>query len=212
MSFEIIDFNNWKRKEWFLHYYENVPCTYSVTTSLDITCLIEKSRQKGIKLYPILLYLLTKTVNEYEEFRTSINENGDIGVFDRMNPSYTIFNKQTELFMSIWTDYNDDFELYYNAYLNDINTFANAEKMFPKGPEPINCFPVSNIPWISFDGFNLNLDNGSKFLLPIFTIGKFRDDGKKIIMPLSVQVHHGVCDGFHIAKFINEFQNKINYF
>ena len=41
MAFKIIDRENWSRKEYFEHYFSNVPCTYSMTTKLDITKIIK---------------------------------------------------------------------------------------------------------------------------------------------------------------------------
>ena len=65
------------------------------------------------------------------------------------------------------------------------------------------------IPWASFDGFNLNLQNGYRYLPPIFTMGKFYEEGGKILLPLAVQVHHAVCDGFHLCRFVNELQESL---
>lgn len=28
-------------------------------------------------------------------------------------------------------------------------------------------------------------------------------------LPLAVQVHHGVCDGFHVCRFVNEMQELL---
>ncbi len=37
MQFTKIDINNWTRKEYFDHYFDNTPCTYSMTVKLDIS-------------------------------------------------------------------------------------------------------------------------------------------------------------------------------
>ena len=39
MQFTKIDINNWTRKEYFDHYFDYTPCTYSMTVKLDITKL-----------------------------------------------------------------------------------------------------------------------------------------------------------------------------
>lgn len=39
MQFTKIDINNWTRKEYFDHYFDNTPCTYSMTVKLDISKL-----------------------------------------------------------------------------------------------------------------------------------------------------------------------------
>ena len=44
MEFKLIDKDNWKRKEYFDHYFFNVPCTYSMTVKMDITKIIKKKQ------------------------------------------------------------------------------------------------------------------------------------------------------------------------
>lgn len=75
---------------------------------------------------------------------------------------------------------------------------------------PENTFNVSMIPWTSFEGFNLNLEKGFAYLLPIFTFGKYEQINNRYIIPMSVQVHHAVCDGFHVCHLINELQTALN--
>lgn len=65
------------------------------------------------------------------------------------------------------------------------------------------------VPWTSFEGFNLNLEKGYSYLLPIFTMGRYYKNEERWLLPLAVQVHHGVCDGFHVSRFINELQELI---
>lgn len=64
----------------------------------------------------------------------------------------------------------------------------------------------------SLTSCNINVFDDGKFLLPIFTLGKyFERDGKRFL-PLSIQVHHAVCDGYHIGLFVEKLQNKIAEF
>ena len=65
MQFEKIDRETWTRREYFEHYFGAVPCTYSMTVSLDITPL----RRGGYRLYPAMLYCLSRAVNARQEFR-----------------------------------------------------------------------------------------------------------------------------------------------
>ena len=97
MEFRLIDLKTWKRKEYFTHYFESVPCTYSMTTKLDITTI----KTSKAKLYPTLLYAVSTVVNRHEEFRTAMDDDGRIGIFSEMMPCYTIFHKDTEMFSSI---------------------------------------------------------------------------------------------------------------
>ncbi len=206
MEFRIINKETWDRKEYFEHYFLGIPCTYSMTVKLDIT----KIKNSNQKLYPTMLYYITKVVNRHSEFRTSFDVNGQLGIFNEMLPCYTVFNKDTETFSNIWTEYSEDYEVFCELYEKDIKEFGSAKGMMSKPNIPINIFPVSMIPWATFEGFNLNLQKGYNYLLPIFTMGKYYEEKNKYILPLAIQVHHAVCDGFHVCRFVNELQELIN--
>ncbi len=108
MEYTIINRDSWERKEYFEHYFSSVPCTYSMTIKLDITNIL----QKGLKLYPTMLYLLTKTVNQYGQFRMALNDRDELILYSNMEPCYTIFHKETEIFSNIWTPYSRDYETF----------------------------------------------------------------------------------------------------
>lgn len=204
MNFHHVDRSNWKREEYFNHYFSVIPCTYSITVKLNITAI----KAKKLKLYPTLLYCITTAVNRHEEFRT-VMKNGVLGIYEMLNPCYTIFHEETKMFSSIWTEYFDDYEKFCQAYDADVKKFGSAEGLFAKPVTIENIFPVSMLPWTSFEGFNLNLQKGYDFLLPIFTLGRYYEANGQFFLPMSLQVHHAVCDGYHVSCIIEEIQQLI---
>ncbi len=179
-----------------------------MTVRLDVTCLLEQK----LSLYPSMLYLLTTVVNRHEEFRTALDSNGDVGIYDYLVPCYTVFHKETEAFSNIWTAYFDDYAAFVAEYKLDMKEYGSIERMIAKPDVPKNIFPVSMVPWVSFDGLNLNLQKGYEYLSPIFTMGKIETSNGRSLLPLSVQVHHAVCDGFHLSRFVNELQELVDNF
>ena len=198
MEFIPVDLDTWARKEHFEHYFHQVPCTYSMTTKLDITPLIEAEE----RLYPAMLYRIAKAVNQYQEFRMDLGPDGTLGFYTEMHPCYTIFHQDSETFSNLWTEYTDDYGAFCRAYQQDLEQFGSCKDMMAKPDVPVNTFPVSMVPWESFEGFNLNLQNGYRYLPPIFTMGKYQRDERGVWLPLSIQVNHAVCDGFHVCRFI----------
>ena len=209
MTFNIINLETWDRKEYFNHYF-NQQTTFSVTKEFDITLLKSMIKNKGYKLYPALIYIIVNIINQNKVFRTGINSEGNLGYWDKLNPLYTVFNKETEKFSNIWTESNVSFNSFYNSYKSDLLEYKDKNEMFPKKPIPENTVPISMIPWIDFSSFNLNIGNNSRFLLPIITMGKFYSKNNKIYLPVSLQVHHAVCDGYHAALFMNQLQDLAN--
>lgn len=205
MEFQKIDLANWKRKPYFEHYFSDVPCTYSMTVKLDITSLV----QSGKKLYPSMLYAITTIVNRYAEFRTALNAAGELGIYSSMHPSYTVFHADEQTFSAVWTEYDADYGAFCKAYQTDKERYGNVHDFDAKPNMPQNVFNVSMIPWVSFEGFQLHLQKGYDYLLPIFTMGKYETQGDKTFLPFAIQVHHAVCDGFHVSRFLQDLQNLI---
>ncbi len=38
--------------------------------------------------------------------------------------------------------------------------------------------------------------------VPKISTGKYFREGEKLMLPISVTCHHGLMDGYHVAKFI----------
>lgn len=206
MEYREIDVSAWDRREYFEHYTAAVPCTYSMTVKLDITRL----RESRDKLYPAMLYLLAGTVNRFEPFRTACRPDGTLVVYKEMHPSYTIFHKETERFSSIWTEFSPEYPVFLRRYRADVRQYEQAEGLEPKPGVPENSFNVSMIPWTAFESFQLNLPD-YRYLLPIFTMGRYTEEpGGRCLLPLAAQVHHAVCDGYHLSRFLECLQKGLD--
>ena len=85
-----------------------------------------------------------------------------------------------------------------------------ALKTFDVESDRIDLIYYSVIPWISFTSFKHagRLDN--RQTVPRIVFGKIFDEGNDKKMPLSVEVHHAMMDGFHVGKYFNLFQEKID--
>lgn len=209
MTFNRIDLEQWERKEYFNHYF-NQQTSFSITRDIDISLFREGIKRQGYKFYPALIYIITNVVNANKVFRTGFNSEGQLGYWEKLEPLYTVFNEQLESFSNLWTETTSNFESFYKNYEFDLKQYSTLGGMFPKTPIPENTIPISMIPWSTFSAFNLNINNNSNFLLPIITAGKFYFKDDATYLPVSLQVHHAVCDGYHAALFMNQLQDLAN--
>ena len=205
MALQLIDMENWDRREFYEHFISEVVCTFSATVNVDITPL------KGQKLYPAMIWLLTKTVNAMPQFRTCLTAEGP-GIYDDMHPMYTVFNRENKNFSGIWSYFSEDYGTFLQSYLADERQYSQSTRYAPKEGTPPNAFNISMVPWLEFTSLNINVYDEGKFLLPIFTMGKFFERDGKRLLPLSIQVHHAVCDGYHVGLFVEKLQQFIDHF
>lgn len=125
-----------------------------------------------------------------------------MGVWDTVYPCYTVFHKESETFSDIWTEWDEDLSVFLSNYSQHIMLYGNNTDIYAKPDTPKNVFHVSALPWTEFTGFNLNIRPDTGYLLPIFTLGKYFAKEDRFFIPLAVQVHHAVCDGFHVSRLI----------
>lgn len=202
MTFQPIDLSRWERREYFAHYMTAVPCTYSLTVPLDVRGL------EGVPLYPALLWAITGAVNAVPQFRTGMKD-GVPGIFEAMHPAYTVMDKESKRFSSIWTPFSPIFGEFLEHYREDVAKYGSSGRLFPKEGQPENCFDVSMAPWLDFTAFNLNLHDSQNYTLPIFTLGKLEETNGRRVLPLAIQVHHAVCDGYHVGLFLEHLRNTL---
>ena len=200
-----VDLSRWARKEHFEVFQSFAQSTINQTVLLDITILLKHIKESGWKFYPTLIFLLSKIVNSHAEFRMAI-KNNELVIWDDIHPSYTIFHNDTETFSSLWSHYDGNIHHFQDVYAEDLARYGNNLSYWPKEETRENVFFVSAIPWVSFTSFNINVANMQNFFAPMFTLGKYYKDNEKVLLPLAVQVHHSVCDGFHVARLVNELQ------
>lgn len=206
MKFIPIDMDSWARKEHFEHYWNNVRCSYSATVNIDITDLLAKVKHRGFKHYPVQIYMLATVANQFSEFRMSLNEEGKLGYWEEVCPLYTVLNPETETFSCVWSQYSSNFQKFYTTCIADIGKYATGE-FAPQNETPSNIFTISSAPWIDFTAFNINTFTTGEYLLPIFTIGKYARNNGRTFMSLAIQVHHAVCDGLHLGRFVEALRS-----
>ena len=200
-----VDLSRWARREHFEIFQTFAQSTFNQTVQLDITALLKHIKEADWKFYPTMIFLISKIVNRHPEFRMAMKDN-ELVVWDEVHPNYTIFHNETETFSSLWSHYDGNIHHFQKVYSEDMARYSNNTAYWPKEESRENIFFISGIPWVTFTSFNVNVANMKNFFAPMFTLGKYFEQDGKVLLPFAVQVHHSVCDGFHVARLVNELQ------
>ncbi|HEX6953744.1 MAG TPA: CatA-like O-acetyltransferase [Agromyces sp.] len=206
---DAIDLDTWTRRETFEYYREQVPCTYAITVEVDVTELVAALRRAGRKTYLAQIWAIATAVNRHREFRMTLTDAGAPATWPVVHPAFTVFNPARETFAVVWTPFDADFAAFHARASAILAEAASADTMFPQGELPPDVFDVSSVPCTSFTGFSLQIDGGTRHLLPIFTIGRYVERDGRTLMPLAVQVHHASADGFHTARLVDDLRRLV---
>lgn len=194
----------------FYYYTQMAPTSYTVNVDIDVTILRKKLKELGIKFFPAYLYLATRAIAKQPELRAAVKQ-GVLGHWDYLTPCYPQFHEHDKTTSLLWTPYSPDFSEFYNSYLTDTARHGDSHGILSsKGLPPANSYIISCIPWFTFSSFSLHNHGIKDYYVPSLESGGFSEQGDKIIMPLSVTVHHATTDGYHLKLFFEELQNTMN--
>ena len=209
-KYKKMDMENWPRREHYLYYTNKLKIEFNMTASIDVKRLLDFCHINGYKFYPSLIYFVTKVLNKIENFRMFKNEMGELCVWDKIIPNYTIFHEDDKTFSDCWTDFSEDFDEFYQNITDDMERFKNKKGIKVKENQPPYFYCISCIPWVSFSACGSRVTNGEPAYFPIITIGKYEKSIDKIMLPINITVAHAVCDGYHVGLFFEYLQNEIN--
>lgn len=211
-NFQSIDIQTWPMAQAFHYYTQMAPTSYTVNVNMDVSFLRKELKTKGIKFFPAYLYLVTRAITRQQELRVAVKD-GILGYWDCLTPAYPQFHEDNKTTSLLWTEYNDNFPEFYNQYLTDTKLHGESHGILSsKGVPPANAYIISCIPWFTFNSFSLHNHGIKDYYVPSFEAGGFTETSNgKIVMPLSVTVHHATTDGYHLKVFFEELQRTMNY-
>ena len=207
MNIEKIDLATWERRDLFDLYMTRLKLVMNVTVDVDVTRLVRFCHKKGLKFYSVMMWLVGRRMNAHDEFRYHITEEGELLHFDYVSPSYTDFHPETGKFVKFVTEYSPDLREFCARVAADRELHKNDEGFLP---QPINVFDISCLPWLHYNSLTLHVDEGRSTLYPVIIWGKHEKRGFRRILPVTLNMNHAVCDGFHLSRFFTELREDID--
>ena len=205
----ILDLDNWNRKEHFLFFKQMQEPFFGVTVEIDCTKSYETAKALDTSFFIYYLYKTLVAVNTIESFRYRISED-KIFVHDKINGSATIGREDGTFGFSL-IEYHSDFTIFEKTALTEIERIQNTTGLFTRTFEEDNVIHFSAIPWLNFTSLSHARSYSFPDSCPKISFGKMMvaENGKRT-MSMSVHVHHGLIDGFHLGQFVDYFQEIMN--
>lgn len=195
---KIIDMEKDPRGEHFAYFRNFINPNVGLTVPCDITPLYGK---KPFFLH--LLYCAIQAANSVPELRRRIIDD-QVVEYESCLSSHTVaLPDDTYCYCEL--DCSMDFKTFLPYAEEQVR--KAKERASIEEHDPVRLFFVSSVPWVSFTGLSLPVPNppGSN---PQITFGKAYWQEGKYLLPLSLTVHHGLCDGVHMAKFFQTFEDN----
>ena len=204
-----IDLSSWKRKEHFEFFSKMDSPIFGIVTEVDCDECYKNSKENGISFFASYLHKSMIAVNSVEELKYRIVDN-EIIAFEKIHAGITIA-REDETFGFGFVNFSQDFETFNAELNNEILEVKNCSGLRLNNDDiKKDLIRHSTIPWNSFSGLLHPTNFDRKESVPKITFGKFAVRDGKRMLPISIEAHHGLVDGLHIAKYLNEFQKQLN--
>jgi chloramphenicol O-acetyltransferase type A len=132
--------------------------------------------------------------------------------YDVIHPTQYVFHEDTETCTPVYTEYCEDYKVFYANALRDLEKAKNTREYLLEPESHPNWFDASFISWLSYDSLNIELPDGYLFFAPIVNWGKYREENGALVMPVSVRLNHAIADGYLIANVFRLLQQAIAEF
>ena len=202
-----LDISSWKRRDHFNFFKSFDEPFYHINVNVECTDGLKKFKAAGHSVFAWYFFNAMLASNIVEEFRYRI-EDDEVFIYDVIHASPTV-SRENGTFGFGQVNYEDNFESFQKSLKDEIDRVRGLDGLFTS-PERPDVIHYSALPWFSFTGLSHPRNYGDGDSIPKITFGKiFEQDGKSYL-PLSVQVHHGLVDGYHVSKFVELFRRLLN--
>ena len=202
-----LNLETWNRKEHFLFFKQMEEPFFGITVTIDCTNAYAKSKELGVSFFTYYLHKTLVAVNKIEPFRYRILEN-EIYIFDRIDASATIL-RDDKTFGFSQIEFAEDILQFAENTKNEIARIQTTTGLLTREFSE-NLIHFSALPWINFTSFSHARSFTFPDSCPKISFGKMIDENDKKTMSMSVHVHHGLMDGYHLGEYVNLFQEIIN--
>lgn len=201
----ILNQHGWRRQATFAHFRTFDQPYFNVCTEIDVTALKAfMAGQQRKSLFLAYHFLTLRALNTIEEFRHRL-DGDDVVVHDKVHGSTTVLR-------------DDDSFAFADLLLEDTWAAfaAKASHAIAQAKDPLGAFTptdgatdvvhFSTLPWIRFTGLSHPQCTADRTAIPRISFGKLSQDTGRLMLPVSVEVHHGLVDGVHVGRLVERLE------
>ncbi|SDL80417.1 chloramphenicol O-acetyltransferase type A [Pedobacter steynii] len=206
MNKSIIDITTWKRKDHYYFFKQFEQPFYGITTDLNCTEAYHYCKAYHIPFFLFYLYKSLKAVQQINELKYRM-EQDQVFEYQQISGSVTVL-RNDETFGFAYFDYHEDFTQFMKQTKIAIAA-VKAEKGLHIRPELNSLIHYTVLPGIKFSSMQHVQSTSVKDCIPKIAFGKLTFEHEQVLLPLSIHVHHSLCDGLHLAKYIACYQQEL---
>ncbi len=183
--------------------------TLVLRQKLTVQTLNDFAKANQISFFAYYMHKSMVAVNTVDELKLRIVDD-QIVLYDTVHAGTTI-GRQDGTFGFAFIPFSENFEVFNTEMQREISEVQNSTGIrLNNGELGKDLIRHSTIPWSSFSAILHPTPLDKTESVPKITFGKFSIKSGRKYLPVSVEAHHGLADGFHLSKYLEEFQRQLD--
>jgi len=200
-----IDKENWNRIEHFNFFKAFDDPNHGIVAHIDCTEAYHFAKEQRESFYLYYLHKILKAVNAVEEFRYRI-EGDDVYCYETIHGGGTV-GREDHTFGFAFYEYDADRQIFINkAVKENLRVKESSGLLMDENGKRLDSIHFSAIPWFSFTSLKHTRSFTNHNGVPKISTGKVFQSDNKLLMPVQIEVHHGLIDGWHIGQLIDKME------
>ena len=198
---------SWARRDVFEFFRDFDKPYFNICTRLDVTNLLALLRVRPkVSVSLAYHYFALRMANEIEPFRYRLRE-GKVLVHDVIHGGTTVL-MPSEKFTLAYFNYDKDFGKFVSEAARAVEKVRSGDGAFlPRSDDARVHFTA--LPWVSFTSFSHARNWGREDSVPKIAFGKFTQEDQRMLLPISVEVHHALMDGLHVGRYLSQLEEAL---
>ncbi|MBC7941720.1 MAG: hypothetical protein H7Z19_18530 [Chitinophagaceae bacterium] len=206
-----LDLARWPRREAY-HFFRgfNQPF-FGLCTRVDAAPLKAAVTSLGRPASLSLAYhfIALRLANQLEPMRYRL-EGDRVRVHPVVHGGATVL-RDDDSFGFAYIDHHDDFAAFCAQAAPAVESCRTGSVPFDPRPGDTAIIHFTTLPWVHFTSFSHARQVGLADSVPKIAFGRIDAEatpagGRRLWLPLSVEVHHGLMDGLHAGRFVQAFE------
>jgi len=204
-----LNVDEWNRKEHFEFFSKFDNPYFGFIANVNCTKAYKTAKEKFISFFAWYFHKSIVAANSIAEFKLRII---DSKVYElELNHAGSTIAREDHTFAFSYIEYDEDFDVFNGRLQNEIEAVRNSSGLrLDLSKNNVEYIRYTTIPWVSFTQIIHPANFDGTDSVPRISFGKFFEkDGEKFL-PVSVEAHHGLMDGYHISEFFRVFEELLN--
>lgn len=198
-----INIEEWNRKELFSFFKDFEEPFYGMCVDIDCSAAYRFSKESGHSFFLLYMHKSLLAANCIDAFKYRL-EGDKVFKYDAVHASTTVL-RPDNTFGFADLEFDADYAAFEEKAHDSMRVVRN-EKILKATRFENGIIHYSAVPWVHFTSLSHARKYSIQDSCPKISFGKVVEEGDRLLMPVSIHVHHALIDGFTVGEYLDLFQ------